>query len=222
MARKIYTDEKTGAKVYRDSANNQYYVVGKDVTLSHPSTYYTDDKQDAINTAASFLGFEVNQELSATYQATNSQLIKELEEDLIIQKAKAIIKKRLTFTRYTVSNANDSKAFCSIELHKKEREIFGVLFLDNQNRLIEYKELFMGTIDSASVYPREVVKEALKLNASSLILTHNHPSGLSLPSEADKRLTVRIKEACALVDLRVLDHIIVGEENFSFVEAGLM
>ena len=103
-----------------------------------------------------------------------------------------------------------------------EHEVFAVLFLDTRHRLIEYREMFHGTIDSASVYPREVVKEALRLNAAAVILSHNHPSGSPEPSQADKVLTQRLKEALGLVEVRILDHVIVGGmETVSFAEKGL-
>ncbi len=100
-------------------------------------------------------------------------------------------------------------------------EVFACLFLDNQHRVIAFEELFRGTLDSASVYPREVVKRALAHNAAALILTHNHPSGVVEPSHSDKVLTDRLKEALALVEVRVLDHFIVGYDGvYSFVENG--
>lgn len=104
-----------------------------------------------------------------------------------------------------------------------EHEVFAALFLDSQHRLLEYVELFRGTIDAAAVYPREVVKEALRVNAAAVIFSHNHPSGNPEPSQADKVLTQRLKEALALVDVRTLDHIIVGgEATVSFAEQGLL
>jgi DNA repair protein RadC len=104
-----------------------------------------------------------------------------------------------------------------------EHEVFAVLFLDTRHRLIEYREMFHGTIDSASVYPREVVKEALRLNAAAVILSHNHPSGSPEPSSADRVLTQRLKEALGLVEVRTLDHVIVGgAETASFAEQGLI
>ncbi|MBB1631190.1 DNA repair protein RadC [Cupriavidus sp. UME77] len=104
-----------------------------------------------------------------------------------------------------------------------ECEVFSVLYLDAQHRLINYVEMFRGTIDSASVHPREVVKEALRLNAAAVILSHNHPSGSSEPSEADQALTLRLKSALALVDVRALDHVIVaGNATTSFAEHGLI
>jgi DNA repair protein RadC len=102
-------------------------------------------------------------------------------------------------------------------------EVFACLFLDNQHRVITFEELFRGTLDSASVYPREVVKRALACNAAALILTHNHPSGVAEPSQADQMLTRRLKEALALVDIRVLDHLVIGDgEPVSFAERGLL
>ncbi|QWV19524.1 MULTISPECIES: RadC family protein [Stutzerimonas] len=115
------------------------------------------------------------------------------------------------------------KDYLGAKLAGLEHEVFAVLFLDNQHRLIRYVELFRGTIDSASVYPREVVKEALKLNAAAVILSHNHPSGSPEPSQADRTLTKRLTDALALVDVRTLDHIIVAaHERVSLAELGLM
>ncbi len=101
-----------------------------------------------------------------------------------------------------------------------EREVFGVLFLDNHHRLIKFEILFYGTIDSAAVYPREVVKRALTWNACAVILAHNHPSGVNEASQADRKITQRLVEALKLVDVRVLDHFIVGESITSFAERG--
>ena len=94
------------------------------------------------------------------------------------------------------------------------------MLLNNQHQMIEFNELFFGTVDSASVYPREVVKLVLEKNVSAVIFTHNHPSGDSNPSQADRRITERLKDALALVDLRVLDHIVVGSDCVSFAERG--
>jgi DNA repair protein RadC len=101
-------------------------------------------------------------------------------------------------------------------------EVFACLFLDNQHRVIQYEELFKGTIDAASVYPREVLRRAMHHNAAALILAHNHPSGIAEPSQADMRITQKLKEALALIDVRILDHFIVGDEVTSFVEQGLL
>jgi len=100
-------------------------------------------------------------------------------------------------------------------------EVFACLYLDNRNRVIAFEDLFRGTIDGASVHPREVVRAALKHNAAALIFAHNHPSGVAEPSDADRRLTRRLADALALVDIRVLDHFVVGDgEVVSFAERG--
>ncbi|MDE4002417.1 DNA repair protein RadC [Glaesserella parasuis] len=105
------------------------------------------------------------------------------------------------------------------ELESWEREVFMVIFLDNQNRLIKTEKMFYGTINQASVHPREIIKEALKCNAAAILVAHNHPSGNCNPSEADRFLTQKIEMACDLVDIRFVDHIIVGKgDYFSFEE----
>lgn len=105
----------------------------------------------------------------------------------------------------------------------EEREIFIVLFLDNRHRVISVERMFFGTIDGANVHPREVVKLALRRNAAAVIFSHNHPSGVAEPSPADELITRRLKEALLLVDIRVLDHLIVGESVVeSFAERGLL
>ena len=103
------------------------------------------------------------------------------------------------------------------------REVFVCLFLDTQHRLISSETLFSGTLDSSSVYPREVVQRALSLNAAAVIFAHNHPSGIAEPSQADERITLRLRDALALVDIRVLDHMIVGDNQvLSMAERGLL
>ena len=115
------------------------------------------------------------------------------------------------------------KEYLRAKLAGFEHEVFAVVFLDTRHRLIEYREMFHGTIDGASVYPREVVKEALRLNAAAVIVSHNHPSGNSEPSAADKAMTSQLRQALALVDVRTLDHIIVaGSRTTSFAERGLL
>lgn len=115
------------------------------------------------------------------------------------------------------------KQFCQVQAAHLEHEVFGVLLLDNQHRLIESVILFRGTIDGAGVYPREVVKEVLSVNAAACIFFHNHPSGLAEPSDADRRITTRLIDALKLIDVRVLDHLIVTcHSSYSFAEAGLL
>ena len=116
-----------------------------------------------------------------------------------------------------------TRAYLSAHLRGYSYEVFGCLFLDNQNRVIQFEELFRGTIDGASVYPREVVKQALYHNAAAIIFAHNHPSGITEPSLADKQITEKLKNALALFDIRVLDHFIIGDgEPYSFAEHGLI
>ncbi|MBT9596007.1 MAG: DNA repair protein RadC [Vitreoscilla sp.] len=115
------------------------------------------------------------------------------------------------------------KEFTALKLGGHDREVFGVLYLDSQHRLIEWRELFHGTLAQTSVYPREVVRQALDLNAGAVILAHNHPSGLAEPSRADEFLTQSLKAALQLVDVRVLDHLVVGAgQVVSFAERGLL
>ncbi|WP_158890685.1 MULTISPECIES: DNA repair protein RadC [unclassified Pseudomonas] len=111
--------------------------------------------------------------------------------------------------------------YLKARLRHEPHEIFGCLFLDTRHRVLAFEALFHGTIDGASVYPRQVVKRALAHHAAAVILTHNHPSGIAEPSQADRLLTTRLKDALALVDVRVLDHFIVGDgEPLSMAEYG--
>ena len=115
------------------------------------------------------------------------------------------------------------KSLVALQMRDLEHEVFACLFLDNRHRLISYEPLFRGTIDSASVYPREVVKAALACNAAAVVLAHNHPSGVAEPSRADIDITARLKKALHLIDVRVLDHIIVGDSyQVSLAERGEM
>ena len=116
-----------------------------------------------------------------------------------------------------------TQAFLIAQLRDRPYEVFCCLHLDNRHRLIAFEELFRGTIDGASVHPREVVKQALARNAAAVILAHNHPSGVAEPSQADELITYRLRDALALVDIRVLDHLIVGDNRcVSFAERGLL
>jgi len=115
------------------------------------------------------------------------------------------------------------KAYLKLQLSHLPKEVFGILFLDAQNRLIAYEKLFEGSLMQTSVYPREVVKRALALNAAAVILSHNHPGGAASPSRADEQLTQTLKESLSLIDVKVLDHIIVaGQDTFSFSERRLL
>jgi DNA repair protein RadC len=122
-----------------------------------------------------------------------------------------------------LANPRATREFLRARLRDLPHEVFCCVYLDNRHRVIAFEELFRGTIDGASVHPREVVKHALARNAAALILVHNHPSGLAEPSQADELITRRLKEALALVDIRVLDHLVVGDGVCeSFAERGLL
>ena len=122
-----------------------------------------------------------------------------------------------------LANPNAVREFLIVHHKGQEREVFSCLFLDNRHRLICFDEVFLGTVDGASVHPREVVKLALARNAAAVILAHNHPSGVAEPSQADELITARLRDALALVDIRVLDHLVVGGTTVtSFAERGLL
>ena len=111
----------------------------------------------------------------------------------------------------TIRSPADTETFLQAHMRHLDHELFCCLFLDNRHRVLYFGELFRGTIDGTSVYPREVVKEALAANAAAVILAHNHPSGVAEPSQADERITRRLKAALELVDIRLLDHLIIGD-----------
>ena len=121
-----------------------------------------------------------------------------------------------------LSSPADTRQYLSSQLRDYAHEVFAVLFLDQRHRVISFEEMFFGTIDGASVYPREVVKRALAHNAAAVIFSHNHPSGVAEPSQSDLQITRRLKDALGLVDIRVVDHFIVGDEVVSFAERGLL
>lgn len=126
-------------------------------------------------------------------------------------------------TRETFNSPSEVRKYLSLKLAREESEQFMVMFLDAQHRLIEAETMFHGTLTQTSVYPREVVKRALYHNAAAVLLAHNHPSGVTSPSMADKILTDALKQSLSLLDVRVLDHFIVaGSEVLSFAEYGLM
>ena len=110
-----------------------------------------------------------------------------------------------------IKSPADTESFLKARMQHLDHELFCCLYLDNRHRVLRFDELFRGTIDGTSVYPREVVKEALGVNAAAVILAHNHPSGVAEPSQADERITKRLKSALELVDIRLLDHLIVGD-----------
>ncbi|MBV1883526.1 MAG: DNA repair protein RadC [Pseudomonadales bacterium] len=123
----------------------------------------------------------------------------------------------------SLGSPTDTIRYFTARLRGYSYEVFAALFLDNQHQVLQYEEIFRGTIDGASVHPREVVKLALKTNAAAVIFAHNHPSGLAEPSQSDRDITERLVDALSLVDIRVIDHIVIGDgEAVSFAQRGFL
>lgn len=141
----------------------------------------------------------------------------------IVEISKRLLTEELNQKEIVLTSSDSVKRYLQLHYHNRKYESFVILFLDVKNRLIDAKEMFKGTLTRTSVYPREVVKEALNLNAANVILSHNHPSGVPDPSRADIDLTQLLKDALRLVDVTVLDHIVVaGNKPCSFAEQGLL
>jgi len=140
----------------------------------------------------------------------------------VFNRARALIAQRYRAGSPVLSAPSLTRDYLRFHLGPCDHEQFGLLHLDSRHRLIAIEILFRGTLANASVYPREVVKAALASNAAAVVFFHNHPSGIAEPSHADETITSRLKEALALVEVRVLDHLIVAESIFSFAEKGLL
>lgn len=148
-----------------------------------------------------------------------------ITEQSIIDQAASILDReaKLKGDANVLTSPKLVRQYLRFAIEAKEHEVFIAIFLDTHHRVIESIELFRGTLDQASVYPREVVKEALKYNAGAVIFAHNHPSGTPEPSQADRKITERLKEALGLFDIRVLDHFVVGAGDIvSFSERGII
>jgi DNA repair protein RadC len=169
---------------------------------------------------------KVQSQEPADYKVTRAAQ-KRTDDDLIIDQACAIMRRRLQKEREAFHTPNAVRIYLSLHAERREDksvEVFCVIFLDSENKLIELEEMFRGTLSQTSVYPREVVRRALHHNAAAVVLSHNHPSGSVQPSRADEHLTQTLKASLALVDVRVLDHIITGQGGraLSMAEQGLM
>jgi len=156
------------------------------------------------------------------FEAVEPAALNQVEIETLIE-----LVQRLLAERHRAGSALESpeqtRTFLRLKLMDRKHEVFGALFLDNRHRIIEVAEMFQGTIDGASVYPRVVVQRALEVNAAAIVFFHNHPSGVAEPSHADTAITRRLREALALVDIRVLDHFVVtAGESVSFAERGLL
>nr|WP_067297527.1 DNA repair protein RadC [Marinobacterium profundum] len=144
-------------------------------------------------------------------------------EDWIIARAIEITERRVFQRSNTLQNPTEVRDYLRMKLASERNEVFSVVFLDNRHRVIAFDVLFKGTIDASSVYPRVVLSKALEHNAAAVIFAHNHPSGVTEPSLADKAITERLASLLTAVDIRVLDHFIIGEgKPFSFAEMGLL
>lgn len=145
------------------------------------------------------------------------------DQEALIQQAVACLEHQYLVQKVALESPQASRDYLKLRLDGLPCEVFACLFLDNRHRVLAYEELFRGTIDGASVHPREVVRRTLEVNAAAVIFAHNHPSGLTDPSQADIRITQRLKDALALIEVRVLDHLVIGEgEGVSFAERGLL
>ena len=148
-------------------------------------------------------------------------IYRSVSRDTLIESARQCILDRFQ-SGFKISGPACAEEYVQTMLSDREHEIFAVLFLDNRHQVIDYQEMFRGTVDGTSVYPREVVKEALARNAAAVLLVHNHPSGIAEPSSADQAITRRLKSALDLVDIRVIDHLIVGQTVTSMASRGLL
>lgn len=144
-------------------------------------------------------------------------------DDWIIRQAIALLEQRVFKAGPLLDQPQAVKDYLRLKLVAEPNEVFAIVFMNSQHRVLAYEPMFKGTLDSTAVYPRVVVQRALELNAGAVIFSHQHPSGCTEPSSADRVLTDRLKAALALIDVRVLDHIIVGQGTpYSFAESGLL
>ncbi|MCB1876266.1 MAG: DNA repair protein RadC [Chromatiales bacterium] len=177
----------------------------------------------AVREASPFTERRTTQWTGNRLAGINPAKLNAQERKCLIQLARRLAEIEFKQRRLELTSPKEVREYLDASLLFLEHEVFVVVFLDNRHRLIATEEMFRGTIDGTSVPPREVVKRALQLNAAAVIFAHNHPSGTSQPSESDKRLTTRLRDALALVEIRALDHIVVGADGgTSFAEHGLM
>ena len=159
----------------------------------------------------------------ATLYIRDDAGFREAASEEILKSAQTLMARRFRSGSPVLTAPNKVRDYLKLHLGTLDYELFGVLHLDTRRRLIAVEDLFRGTIDSAAVHPREVVKSALRYGSSALVLFHNHPaSGSSEPSPADEFITRRLKDALALVDVLVLDHLVVGDSVYSFAQHGLI
>jgi DNA repair protein RadC len=144
-------------------------------------------------------------------------------QEKILKQAARILEHRATYNPEFMESPEAVKKMFACRLQMEKQEVFSVAFLDNRHRVIAVEDMFYGTINSAAVYPREVVRAAMKHNCAAVILSHNHPSGMAEPSRSDVEITKKLKQALSLIDVRILDHIIIGSGiTTSLAERGEM
>ena len=142
-------------------------------------------------------------------------------EQRVIQLALRILNRKIKTKSFTFQSVSDTKHYLRLRLEQQEREVIYILYLDNQHRLIADEALFLGTINESPIYPRELIKNVLKHNAAAIIMAHNHPSGVAEPSLADRMITTKVTDALKLIEVSILDHIVLGQdESVSFAERG--
>lgn len=182
--------------------------------------------KDAVTLARELLGYFgglrnlMNASQTLFCQAPGLGMAKYVQLQAAVELSQRYLGEKLA-REAVLSCPNDVRRYLLSRLRDQPREVFCLLLLDAQHRVIKLHELFFGTLDGAAVYPREVVKSVLAANAAAVILVHNHPSGIAEPSQADRQLTERLSAALGLVDVRVLDHLVIGDgEAISFAERG--
>lgn len=160
---------------------------------------------------------------SAKTPVSRSVQYANIEEDPLIRQAIGVLEKRMFKRSTKLTTPAGVRDYLQIKLAGEALEVFAVVFLDARHRVIAYEPMFHGTIDGAAVYPRAVLKRAIEHNCAAVIFAHNHPSGETEPSQADRAITTRLRSVLEVVDIRVLDHFVIGEgKPFSFAEAGFL
>ena len=152
----------------------------------------------------------------------DGETFREASSQDVLDRAAALIAQRFRTGSPTLDSPDRTRQYLRHQIGSLPYEVFGLLLLDSRHRLIRSEMLFRGTIDGASVHPREVVRAVLEANAAAVILFHNHPSGIAEPSQADELVTRRLRDALQLIEVRVLDHVIIAETDYSFAQTGLL
>ena len=156
------------------------------------------------------------------FEALKPGRLNRAEKDTVVKLALSVLAERHRAGR-SLGSPEQTRSFLRLKLVDRKYEVFGALVLDNRHRVIQVAEMFQGTVDGATVHPRVVVQRALEVNAAAVVFFHNHPSGVAEPSHADEAITRRLRDALALIDVRVLDHFVVAAgESVSFAERGLL